>query len=123
MYIIHNTHISPPSSMKQCNKSATVKFHMELLLTTTIFLLRDLRRINSISVISRRQLLIHVFRTIFNQYLNSSLSLHRRASRSAIPIIRNVTGKATTTSFKDFGLSRPRIEPTTFRSQGGRSNH
>ena len=25
----------PPSSMKQCNKSATVKFHMELLLTTT----------------------------------------------------------------------------------------
>ena len=23
---------SPPSSMKQCNKSATVKFHMELLL-------------------------------------------------------------------------------------------
>ena len=27
---------SPPSSMKQCNKSATVKFHMELLLTTTI---------------------------------------------------------------------------------------
>ena len=27
---------SPPSSMKQCNKSATVKFHMELFLTTTI---------------------------------------------------------------------------------------
>ena len=26
---------SPPSSMKQRNKSATVKFHMELLLTTT----------------------------------------------------------------------------------------
>ena len=26
---------SPPSSMKHCNKSATVKFHMELLLTTT----------------------------------------------------------------------------------------
>ena len=26
---------SPPSSMKQCNKSATVKFHIELLLTTT----------------------------------------------------------------------------------------
>ena len=26
---------SPPSSMKQCNKSATVKFQMELLLTTT----------------------------------------------------------------------------------------
>ena len=26
---------SPPSSMKQCNKSATVKFHMELLSTTT----------------------------------------------------------------------------------------
>ena len=26
---------SPPSSMKQCNKSATVKFHMEQLLTTT----------------------------------------------------------------------------------------
>ena len=26
---------SPPSSMKQCNKSATVKFPMELLLTTT----------------------------------------------------------------------------------------
>ena len=26
---------SPPGSMKQCNKSATVKFHMELLLTTT----------------------------------------------------------------------------------------
>ena len=26
---------SPRSSMKQCNKSATVKFHMELLLTTT----------------------------------------------------------------------------------------
>ena len=26
---------SPPSSMKQCNKSATVKFHMELLLTAT----------------------------------------------------------------------------------------
>ena len=25
----------PPNSMKQCNKSATVKFHMELLLTTT----------------------------------------------------------------------------------------
>ena len=25
----------PPSSMKQCNKSATVKFHMELILTTT----------------------------------------------------------------------------------------
>ena len=27
--------LSPPSSMKQCNKSATVKLHMELLLTTT----------------------------------------------------------------------------------------
>ena len=26
---------SPPRSMKQYNKSATVKFHMELLLTTT----------------------------------------------------------------------------------------
>ena len=26
---------SPPTSLKQCNKSATVKFHMELLLTTT----------------------------------------------------------------------------------------
>ena len=26
---------NPPSSMKQCNKCATVKFHMELLLTTT----------------------------------------------------------------------------------------
>ena len=26
---------SPPSSMKQCNESATVKFYMELLLTTT----------------------------------------------------------------------------------------
>ena len=26
---------SPPRSMKQCNKSATVKNHMELLLTTT----------------------------------------------------------------------------------------
>ena len=26
---------SPPSSMKQSNKSVTVKFHMELLLTTT----------------------------------------------------------------------------------------
>ena len=26
---------SPPSSMKQCNKSDTVKFHMERLLTTT----------------------------------------------------------------------------------------
>ena len=26
---------SPPSSMKQCNKSATVKFHMELQLATT----------------------------------------------------------------------------------------
>ena len=25
---------SPPGSMKQCNKSATVKFHIELLLTT-----------------------------------------------------------------------------------------
>ena len=27
--------LSPPSSMKQCNKSAIVKFHMELLLITT----------------------------------------------------------------------------------------
>ena len=27
--------LSPPSSMKQSKKSATVKFHMELLLTTT----------------------------------------------------------------------------------------
>ena len=27
---------SPASSMKQSNKSATVKFHMELLLSTTI---------------------------------------------------------------------------------------
>ena len=27
---------SPPSSMKKCNKNVTVKFHMELLLTTTI---------------------------------------------------------------------------------------
>ena len=26
---------SPPSSMKQCNKSASVKFRMELLWTTT----------------------------------------------------------------------------------------
>ena len=26
---------SPPSCMKQCNNNATVKFHMELLLTTT----------------------------------------------------------------------------------------
>ena len=32
-------------------------------------------------------------------------------------------GKASTTSFKDFGLSRPDIEPTTSRSRGGRSNH
>ena len=28
-------------------------------------------------------------------------------------------GKATTTSLKDFGLSRPGIEPTTSRSRGG----
>ena len=27
---------SPPSSMKQCNKSATVKFHMELLLKQSL---------------------------------------------------------------------------------------
>ena len=27
-----NMNYCPPSSMKQCNKSATVKFHMELLL-------------------------------------------------------------------------------------------
>ena len=27
---------SPPSSMKQCNKSATIKFRMELLMTTMI---------------------------------------------------------------------------------------
>ena len=26
---------SPPRSMKQCSKSATVKFHLELRLTTT----------------------------------------------------------------------------------------
>ena len=26
-------HSSPPSFMKQCNKSATVKFHMEQILT------------------------------------------------------------------------------------------
>ena len=26
---------SPPSSMKQCNKCATVEFHMERILTTT----------------------------------------------------------------------------------------
>ena len=32
---MNNIPVSPPSSMKQCNKSATVKFHMELLLTTT----------------------------------------------------------------------------------------
>ena len=31
--------------------------------------------------------------------------------------------KTTTTSFKDFGLSRPYIEPTTSRSPGARSNH
>ena len=32
-------------------------------------------------------------------------------------------GKATTSSYKDFGLSRPGIEPTTFRSRGERSYH
>ena len=32
---INCIHPSPPSSMKQCNKSDTAKFHMELLLTTT----------------------------------------------------------------------------------------
>ena len=32
---MNNIPQSPPRSMKQCNKSATVKFHMELLLTTT----------------------------------------------------------------------------------------
>ena len=31
--------------------------------------------------------------------------------------------KATATSFKDIGLSRPGKEPTTSRSRGGRSNH
>ena len=30
--------------------------------------------------------------------------------------------KNTTTSFKDFVLSRPGVEPTTFRLRGGRSN-
>ena len=33
---MNNIPASPPSSMKQCNKSATVKFQLELLLTTTI---------------------------------------------------------------------------------------
>ena len=32
---MNNIHPSPPSFMKQCNKSTTVKFYMELLLTTT----------------------------------------------------------------------------------------
>ena len=31
---MNNIPPNPPSSMKQCNKSATVKFHRELLLTT-----------------------------------------------------------------------------------------
>ena len=35
-------HPSPPSSMKQCNKSATVKFHMELLLMLPSNLLEEL---------------------------------------------------------------------------------
>ena len=35
-------HTSPPSSMKQCNKSATAEFHMELLLMLRPNLLAEL---------------------------------------------------------------------------------
>ena len=66
---------------------------------------------------------IRVSWTIVNQYLTSPLSLHSWASRSAIPIILSARVKVNTTSFKDFGLSRPGIEPTTSRSRGGCSNH
>ena len=66
---------------------------------------------------------IHVSWTIFNQYLTSPLSRHWRASSSAIPIILSAKGKATTTSFNNFGLSRPGIEPMTSLSRGGHTNH
>ena len=44
---------SPPNSMKQCNKSATVKFHMELQLNTTT---RKQSRSGAIPLTFRRHL-------------------------------------------------------------------
>ena len=65
---------------------------------------------------------IRVSWTICNQYLNSPLSWHRRASRSAIPMSLSVK-----TDSHYYQLSRllsvaARIEPTTPCSRGGRSN-
>ena len=62
---------------------------------------------------------IHVFWTTFNQYFTRPLSWHWWVSRSAITIILSAKAK----SFKDFGLSRPGIEPTTSRPRSGRFNH
>ena len=62
---------------------------------------------------------IHISWTILYQYLTSPLSCRWRASL----IILTAKGKVTTTNFKDSGLSRPGIEPTTSRLRGGRSNH
>ena len=70
---------------------------------------------------------IHFSWTCFDQHLTSPLSRHWHASRSAIPIILSAKGggggEVTTTSFKDFGLSRPGIEPTTSCLRDGRCNH
>ena len=60
---------------------------------------------------------------IFNQYSTSPLSWNWKGSRNAFPIILSTKGEASTTSFKDYGLLQPGIEPTTSRSQGGRFNH
>ena len=66
---------------------------------------------------------IYVSWTIFNQYVTSPLSWHWQASGSAISISWAPRGKSLLPVFKEFGLSRSGIEPTTSRSGGGRSNH
>ena len=67
---------------------------------------------------------IHVSWNISNQYLTSPLFWHCGASCGAIPIILRAKGDNYYYQFfKDFGQSRPGIEPTTSRSWGRRSNH
>ena len=65
----------------------------------------------------------HVSWTTFNKYFTSSLSRHWWVSHSDIPIILSTKGESHYYHFKEFGLSRQRIKPTTSHSRGGRSNH
>ena len=60
---------------------------------------------------------------ILNQHLTSPLFCDLRASRDAVPKILCAKWESHYCQFKDFGLSRQEIEPTTSRTREGRSDH